>query len=69
MQGHTMNLHLRAHQGSDGASTCSLTLDHPASPLKSISLKKRLVLQILSLGQGEALETGRQSKLHGWNQL
>lgn len=69
MQGHTMNLHLRASQGSNAASTCSLILDHPAPPLENISLKKRLVLQILSLGAGEALETGRQSKLQWWNQL
>lgn len=47
MQGHTMNLYLRANPSSKAANTCSFALDHPAPSFKSSSLKKRLVLQIL----------------------
>lgn len=47
MQGHTMNLYLRANPSSNAANTCSFALDHPASSFKSISLEKKLGWQIL----------------------
>lgn len=50
MQGHTMNLYLRANRSSNAATTCSCALDHPAASFKSISLKKTLVAQILFTG-------------------
>ena len=74
MQGHTMNLYLRANRSSNAADTCSFALDHPASSCKSISLKQKLVLQILftvikggwSVVQEDqlALVSGMQGKLH-----
>lgn len=46
MQGHAMNLYLRANPSSRAANACSVALHHPASSFKGISLKKQLVLQI-----------------------
>lgn len=71
MQGHTMNLYLRAHRGSAAASTCSFALDHPAYYLQSISLKKKLqiLFSVIRGGWGVvqedqiALVTGMQGKL------
>lgn len=72
MQGHTMNLYLRANPSSKAANTCSFALDHPAPSFKSSSLKKKLVLQILVVaikgGWGVqedqlALVNGMQGKL------
>lgn len=62
-----------ANQSSNAANTCSFALDHPAS-FKSISLRMKLVLQILftdikggwSIAQADQLVLvfGMQGKLH-----
>lgn len=63
-----------ANQSSNAANTCSFDLDHPASSFKSMSLRRKLVLQILftdikggwSVAQADQLVLvfGMQRKLH-----